>query len=164
MKNAVAIIAVLAIAGCSAVHSRAQQADENKAVVQKFIDRMNQHDAGVVDEYVDPGFVEHNPAPGTEATREGLKKMFVESFKGFPDMKASLEHIVAEGDLVAIHLLTTGTNKGPMMGMPATGKAIKIQEVHILRMAHGKVVEHWGVEDNLAMMQQLGLMPEPGKK
>jgi predicted ester cyclase len=50
------------------------------------------------------------------------------------------------------------------MGMPATNKAVKVNEMHLVRIANGKFVEHWGVEDTMTMMQQLGVMPEPGKK
>ena len=50
------------------------------------------------------------------------------------------------------------------MGMPATGKAVKYYEMHLVRFSNGKVVEHWGVEDSMTMMQQLGVVPEPGKK
>jgi predicted ester cyclase len=154
----------LAAAGCSSLHSAAKVAEDNKATATKFLDRINKGDLSVIEEVVDPAFVEHGSAPGVPPTRDGLKQLFTMYLKAFPDMKVSITHLVAEGDLVLIHHLTTGTHKGDFMGMPATGKAVKFDEMHLVRFANGKVIEHWGVEDTMTMMQQLGLMPAPGKK
>ena len=56
-----------------------------------------------------------------------------------------------------------GTHQGELMGIPATGKRISVNEIHILRIANGQAVEHWGVEDSLGMMQQLGIVEPPGQ-
>jgi predicted ester cyclase len=56
----------------------------------------------------------------------------------------------------------TGANTGEFMGSPATGKSVTIQEILICRFSGGKMVEHWGLEDSMGMMQQLGLIPEMG--
>ena len=164
MKRVLVVCAALAAAGCSSVHSSARLAEDNKAVAMKFVERVNKGDLSVVEEIFDPAYVEHEPAPGLPPTREGLKQMFSMYLKAFPDMKISVSHVVAEGDLVLIHHSTTGTNKGEFMGMPATGKTVKFNEMHLVRFANGKAVEHWGVEDSMSMMQQLGLLPAPGKK
>jgi steroid delta-isomerase-like uncharacterized protein len=164
MKIALTLLSLLAVAGCSSVHSNAKQAEDNKALVQRFVDKMNKHDLSAIDECFDASYVDHDVPPGTPPNRDGLKQMFQMFLKAFPDMQMKVQHVVAEGDLVVIHLTSMGTNKGEMMGMPATGKAIKVQEMHLARVANGKFVEHWGVEDQVTMMQQLGLMPEPGKK
>jgi steroid delta-isomerase-like uncharacterized protein len=164
MKRALVVFAALAAAGCSSVHSAAQRAEDNKATVTKFLDRVNKGDLTVIDEIFDPAFVDHEAMPGVPPGREGLKQFFAMYLKAFPDMKVSVTHLIAEGDTVLIHHLTTGTNKGDFMGMPATGKAVNFDEMHLVRLAHGKVVEHWGVEDTMTMMQQLGLVPSPGKK
>jgi hypothetical protein len=60
------------------------------------------------------------------------------------------------------HQTTTGTNQGEFMGAPATGKSIEVSEIHIVRIVNGKAVEHWGLMEDMAMMQQLGLMVAPG--
>jgi predicted ester cyclase len=154
----------LAAAGCSSIHSAAKVAEDNKAMATKFLDRINKGDLSVIEEVIDPAFVDHEPAPGIPPTRDGMKQLFTMYLKAFPDMKVSITHLVAEGDLVLIHHLTSGTHKGEFMGMPATGKSVKFDEMHLVRFANGKVIEHWGVEDTMTMMQQLGLMPAPGKK
>jgi len=164
MKRSLVVLVALAAAGCSSVHSAAQTAEDNKATAQKFLDRMNKGDLSVIDEVIDPAYVDHEAVPGVPPTREGLKQLFTMYLKAFPDMKIHIEHLVAEGDIVLIHHVTTGTNKGEFMGIPATGKSVKFGEMHLIRFAHGKAVEHWGVEDTMTMMQQLGLMPGPEKK
>ena len=164
MKRVLVVLVALAAAGCSSVHSAAKMAEDNKAAALKFVERVNKGDLTVVDELFDPSYVDHETMPGIAPTREGLKQMFGMFLKAFPDMKITVTHVVAEGDLVVIHHLSTGTNKGEFMGMPATGKTVKYNEMHLVRFANGKVVEHWGVEDSMTMMQQLGLIPEPGKK
>jgi len=164
VKRVLVVLVAFAATGCSSVHSAAKLAEENRATVMKFIERVNKADLTVVDELFDPAFVDHEAMPGVPPTRDGLKQLFGMFLRAFPDMKITVTHLVAEGDLVVIHHLSTGTNKGEFMGMPATGKTVKYNEMHLVRFANGKVVEHWGVEDSLTMMQQLGVVPEPGKK
>jgi predicted ester cyclase len=72
--------------------------------------------------------------------------------------------MIAEGDKVVVRSTLHGTQTGPMqMGpgstIPATGKAMTMTSIDIIRFAGGKMVEHWGNEDDLEMMQQLGLLP-----
>src|SRR4051812_5367400 len=164
MKRALVFIAALAAAGCSSVHSAAKMAEDNKATVQKFLEHVNKGELSVIDETFDPAFVDHEAMPGMPPTREGVKQTFAMLLKAYPDMKLNVLHLVAEGDYVVVHHQTTGTNKGEFMGMPATGKAVKFDEMHLVRFANGKMIEHWGVEDSMTMMQQLGLAPTPGKK
>lgn len=81
----------------------------------------------------------------------------------FPDFHATIEDMVAEGDKVVVRVTATGTHQGDFMGIPATGKPFKYQEIHIARIADGKMAEHWGVEDTLGMLQQLGVVQLPGQ-
>ena len=80
----------------------------------------------------------------------------------FPDGQGTTEELVAEGDRVVERCITRGTNKGPFMGAPATGKQIAIESISIYRLANGKIVEHWGQHDGIGLMMQLGMMPAPG--
>ena len=76
----------------------------------------------------------------------------------------TIEDIIAEGDRVAVRLTAHAVHKGQFMGISATGKAYTISEIHIFRIADGKVVEHWREADLLGMMHQLGVMPTPGAR
>ena len=80
----------------------------------------------------------------------------------FPDMQATIEDMIAEGDKVAVRYTGTGTHKGELMGIPATGKQIAVTGIEIIRIAGGKMVERWEAFDNLSFMQQLGVIPPMG--
>jgi predicted ester cyclase len=81
----------------------------------------------------------------------------------FPDFNATINDLIAEGDKVVIHTTWNGIQQGEFMGIPPTGKRISVGVFDILRIAGGKIVEHWGLMDRMAMMQQLGVIPTPGQ-
>ena len=134
--------------------------EENKALFRQFVDRViNERNADAVDDFIDANYIEHNAAPGQAPGVEGLKELFNMLFTGLPDFTTSIDVLVAEDDLVVGHFTTSGTHQGELMGIPATGKKVSFTETHILRIANGKAVEHWGNQDDLGMMQQLGVIP-----
>ena len=78
----------------------------------------------------------------------------------FPDLNLNVDLLMADGDVVAGRFTTTGTHKGEFMGVAPTNNRFTMTEVHIVRFAHGKAVEHWGNSDDLDMIQQLGFIPD----
>jgi len=137
--------------------------EQNKALVRKLVEEViNQGNISMIDEFLIPDFVEHEELPpGIPPGREAPKTLFTMLRSAFPDLKATIEHLIAEGDEVVLHMTWTGTQKGDFMGIPPTGKRISINVIDILGIAEGKFVEHWGVMDSMAMMQQLGVVPAP---
>ena len=128
------------------------------------LELFNAGNLSAVSEYVHPDYVEHTPLPpGMPSGLEGLKAFVTMMRSAFPDFHYTVEHVIAEGNLVAGSLLASGTNTGSFMGMPPTGKHITWTEMHFGRMVDGKLAEHWGVVDQLAMLQQLGVVPTPGQ-
>jgi steroid delta-isomerase-like uncharacterized protein len=79
--------------------------------------------------------------------------------QAFPDVVVVPEKFIAEGDLVTIYWVATGTNTGPGNGLPATGKKAELAGITIWQMVDGKIKEEWSAFDQLSMMQQLGLLP-----
>ena len=77
----------------------------------------------------------------------------------FPDLHSTLEDLVTERDLVAGRMTTTGTHQGEFVGILATNKKVIFSEMHIVCIFNGKVVDHWGISDNMSLMQQLSVMP-----
>lgn len=141
--------------------------DENKARFRQFIDELiNKKNAGAIDDFVAEDYTEHNPPPaefGVPSGREGLKIMMGMFFTAFPDLDVHIDELIAEGDTVVGRMTTSGTHKGDFMGIPATGKKATFTEMHMIRLANGKMVDHWGNSDDLGMMQQLGVIPsQPG--
>ena len=133
-----------------------------EAMVSVFGEAVQTGNLDLIDEYVAEDYVEHNPAPDQGPGLSGLKEMFGGFATGFPDLKTESQDIIIEGDKIVSRDTTTGTNTGEFMGMPATGKSVDFEEIHIGRVENGKMVEHWGLIDVAAMMTQLGMMPEPG--
>jgi len=133
--------------------------EQNKAVFRRIVEEVfNQGRLETADE-LGTGYIEHSPAPGQGPGIEGFKDM-VRLFRGaFPDLRVTIEDLIAEGDRVAGRMTTTGTHRGQFLGLAPTGKRFSIAEIHILRFANGKVAEHWGVTDDLGMLQQLGVVP-----
>jgi len=136
---------------------------KNIALSRDYVEKVfNQGDTAFVRAVTDPAFVEHNPYPGQEPGVDGIVKMLVEWRASFPDMKVTIDDIIAHDDLVCIRTTMVGTNTGPMMGQPATNKTIKVEGIDIVRIKEGKQTEHWGQFDVMGMMTQLGLMPPMG--
>ena len=104
--------------------------------------------------------VEHEELPGLAPTKDGILAFFRMQLAAFPDMRMDVQDVVASGDKVVARVRYAGTNRGEFMGAPATGKTIDVQLIDIFRFGDdGLVREHWGVMDQMTMMQQLGLAP-----
>jgi len=76
----------------------------------------------------------------------------------FPDVRVAIEDLIAEGDKVVARLHISATNTGPFAGQPPTGKKIQFTSFRIYRIAGGKIVETWAMQDRLGLMEQLGLV------
>ena len=106
-------------------------------------------------------FVEHEETPGLAPTKDGVLEFFRMYRAAFPDLRMDPEDVLASGGKVVARVRATGTHQGEFMGMPPTGKSIDVQLIDILRFDDdGLAREHWGVVDLMAMMQQLGVVPE----
>jgi steroid delta-isomerase-like uncharacterized protein len=106
-------------------------------------------------------FVEHEEMPGLVPTKEGVIGLFRMYTAAFPDLKMAVEDVLPSGDKVVARVRVTGTHQGEFIGMPATGKTVDVQLIDIIRFGEdGLAHEHWGVVDTMAMMQQLGAVPD----
>ena len=79
----------------------------------------------------------------------------------FPDVSFTVEDMIAEGDKVVDRMTWQATHQGPFMGIPPTGNRLTVTEIHINRIAEGRIVERWAQPDLLGLMQQLGAVPAP---
>jgi steroid delta-isomerase-like uncharacterized protein len=135
-------------------------AEENKAIARRYIEEVwGKGDVAAERELLAPNFVDRHPVPGFPDNREGHHQTLVMFRNAFPDLRMSLEFLVAEGDKVVDHWTARATHQGDLMGMPATGKQITITGSDVLRIENGKIAEIWHEEDMLGMMQQLGAVP-----
>jgi steroid delta-isomerase-like uncharacterized protein len=127
----------------------------NKAKVRQAYDAMNAGDWDKFATLISDDFVDHNPDPGQKPGAKGAIESLSHFRAAFPDLKFTIQHIVTEGDMAAVHFKLTGTNKSEFMGKPATGKTFTIEGYDLLHIVKGKAVERWGVSDNASMIMQL---------
>jgi predicted ester cyclase len=135
--------------------------DENVDRLERLLlEGFGRGDMSVVDEVVAEDLIEHQQ--GLPHGREGLKEVIRTLRRSFPDLRYEVVQMVADGDKVWGHFRSQGTNEGPFMGEPPTGKAMQIDVIDIARFEDAKMVEHWGVPDRLGVLLQLGLLPPTG--
>jgi predicted ester cyclase len=141
-------------------------AEENKALIRRYYEEIDaaakdERDASVLDEFIAPNFLNHDPSPGFSPDLEGLKQAYNHFLAANPDGYHVVEDMIAEGDKVMTRLSAYGTQTGELFGIPPTGKQVSMTAIAIHRVANGKIVEHWSELDNLGMMQQLGVVSSP---
>ncbi|MEQ1743906.1 MAG: ester cyclase [Saprospiraceae bacterium] len=161
MKNTTFFALTLFLSLFTIGSGSAQTLAQNKETTKKILAAVDAGDLMAFAKYVNPAVVEHTPFPPDMPAGSDFEKskMLIAAFHAaFPDAKTTIVNMVAEGDMVIVQSVWTGTNTGSFMGGPATGKPVKIDQVDIIRYDNtGKGVEHWAVQDQLGMMQQLGM-------
>jgi len=140
--------------------------EKNKAIVRASVEKFwNTGDLAVADEFYATNWVEHHPGVlGEVRGLEGLKKWAKAEFVGFPDMRVTIEDLVAEGDKVVKRWRTRETHTGEYYGVPPTGKEVTNMGTTIYRIADGKLAEGWWSYDSLGKWEQLGFKLAPAKK
>jgi steroid delta-isomerase-like uncharacterized protein len=134
--------------------------EANKAVIRRFYEEFNkQNPAGVV-ELCAPDYVRHGTGVLPDMDLAGMKQVMIAIWAAFPDLHDTLEDLIAEGDKVVARTTISGAHRGDFMGIPPTGKRVSFTGIRIDRIKDGKVVESWGNEDDLGLMQQLGAVPQ----
>ena len=143
--------------------------DANKELVRRHFEEIfNRQNLDASDETVAEDYLEHALAPfgeeepgrvnGPQAMRVSARWLLDQ----FPDLHMTIEDIVAEGDTVAVRIVSEGTNLGSVNGVvPPTGKRFRASQSHWFRVRGGKLVEHWATREDLPVMVQLGLVQPP---
>ena len=132
---------------------------EHAATARRLYELLSAGDVDGFGELLADDFIEHEAIPGLAPSKDGVKKFFRMQIAAFPDLRLAVEDVIADGAKVVARVRYTGTQQGEFQGMPATGKAVDIQLIDIFAFADdGRVREHWGVIDLMAMMQQLGVV------
>ncbi len=133
---------------------------DHAATMRNTYERINAGDIAGFGDLVADDFVEHQGGPGFPATKEGTLEFFRALRAAFPDMRMTVEDLIAGGDKTVARVKVTGTHKGEFMGIAAAGARVDMQLIDIMRFdGAGLVCEHWGVADMLSLMQQLGVVP-----
>jgi steroid delta-isomerase-like uncharacterized protein len=158
-KTFAAVVLMILSVGCQPDH--ANDLEANKNLVRRFIEISNATEWDRLNEIVVPDFQRHSTATAGPPVRSleafvALQESFLATF---PDQRVRLDNIIAEGDYVAIRAAYLGTQSGPMGDLPATGKSVDGPFIAFFRIDSGKIAELWVEWDNVAMLNQLGLLP-----
>lgn len=136
--------------------------EENKALTRRIVEEVwNRGNLDFVDESFAPDYQDHNPRPGQEPGIEGYKGGVSMMRSAFPDLSLDIEDIVAERDRIALRYTLQGTHDGDFMGVPASGRRVSSDGMVFARFQDGRVVERWGIQDMLTLLQQIGAFPAP---
>jgi steroid delta-isomerase-like uncharacterized protein len=130
--------------------------EQLKDVYRRIIDAVSRGDADGLDELMAPDFVDHNPIPNQAPGREGFKEWMAMARAAFPDIRGTVEDLVAEGDRIAARTTWRGTHLGEFLGVGPTNKRVSLSAFHLVRFSQDRAVEWWGTADLLGALQQLG--------
>jgi steroid delta-isomerase-like uncharacterized protein len=137
----------------------------NKETIERFCAAMNSGNAeliaSTIDELVAPDALISTPLPVKASGPQILKDGFAILHRAYPDLRITVEDMIAEQDKVVARNTVTGNHQGEYMGIAPTGNTVTYKEIFIARFADGQIVETWGVVDVLAQLRQLGAMPQP---
>ncbi len=132
----------------------------NKAVVTRLYDEViNQENMAVIDDIFAPDVTIHDPFMGTAQGMEAFQQLLGLFNAAFPGHRVTVHSIIAEGDMVAVLHTHYGVHGGEFMGLPPTGKHVKVGGVEWIRLTDGRIAEFWRHDDDAGILQQLGLMP-----
>lgn len=139
-------------------------AKDNMEMVRRLMTEVfSSGDLDALDDLVSPEFVEHQN--GAEGRGPGAVRDVVRGLRAsFPDLRLHIEDAVADGDKVWVRVRGRGTDTGGVAGRPPTGRTVDVDVIDVVRFEDGKMVEHWGVADRLGMLQQVGVVPAPGRR
>ena len=131
-----------------------------KEIVRRFVDEYQTGGSETAfAEFLDANVIDHNLPPGVAPGAQGVHQQFDGFRAAFPDFQATILDQIAEDDRVVTRKVFTGTHLGPLQGIEPTGRKVEIHVIDIVRVANGKIVEHWNCVDRLGLLAQLGALP-----
>jgi predicted ester cyclase len=137
-------------------------AEDNKAIVREFVDALfTRGDLGAVDRILSDDFINHDPPFGAPAGPEGMRAAAMIFRSACTDWHSDYPFLVSEGNLVVEPFTASGTHTGELMGIVGKGQQLTLAGINIFRVGNGQIVERWGRLDELGLLRQLGLVPQP---
>jgi predicted ester cyclase len=151
-------ITMTTAAAVSAAHNQSidPTLEQNKAAARRVLEEIfPANDTAALRDVLDEDVVNHEAPPGTPRGIGSVAMFMGMLAKAFSDQHWTIQQVIAEGDLVAIHCVHTGRHTGAFFGVPPTGRSFAYEQIHLIKMRNGKGVEQWGVRDDATLMRQL---------
>jgi predicted ester cyclase len=133
---------------------------DHRDLAEAFLNMLNRHDPDAVDHFVAVAYINHNQFVGDG--REANRAFWADFFAAFPDLTATMDDLVMAGDKVVGRFTYRGTHRGPLFGIPPTGRPVEMASIDIWRVAGSEFAEHWDELNLLEVFQQLGVIPPLG--
>jgi len=130
--------------------------EELKETYRRIIDAISRGDADGFDELIAPDIVDHNPIPDQAPGSDGMRQWMTAVRTAMPDLRGTVEDVIAEGDRVAARVTWEGTHRGEFLGVPPTGEALSFSAFHYVRFSDAGAAEWWGGADLLRALEQMG--------
>ena len=135
---------------------------ENEMVVNAFMaDVLNAHHGADAAKYLTPDMAWHGGTVGTVAGRDNVTGLMTTVVTSIPDLHAATQDIFGQGDEVVVRLIVSGTQTGPLLGIPATGRHVQWDATDLYRLRDGKIAEEWAAEDFTAFLNDTGTYKAP---
>lgn len=138
--------------------------ERNKQIIRTLADDVIHHgNLDRVAELFAPNYAPHDPSnPSRRGGVEGAREFIAMFHAGLSDIRYSIAGLTAEDDRVVYRWTLQGIHTGVLMGIPPSGRVIRVMGMDMFRLANGKIVESWASADTLGMLQQLGALPPFG--
>ncbi len=134
----------------------------NKSIALRLFEQViNQEKKAVIDEIFAADVMVHDPFSGTHQGVDAFKGLLGMFDTAFPHHRVQVEGAFAERDHVAVLHTHVAAHNGSFMGLPPTGKSVRVNGVELFRLAGGKIVEFWRKDDDVSLLIQLGILPAP---
>ncbi|MEY9841995.1 ester cyclase [Streptacidiphilus sp. EB103A] len=134
----------------------------NEAVVEAFMrDVLDGHHGDHAPKYLTADMKWHGGTVGTVAGRDNVTGLMTAVVTSLPDLHASVQDIFGQGDEVVVRLVVTGTQTGPLLGIPASGRAVRWDATDLYRLHNGRISEEWAAEDFTAFLADTGTYKAP---
>jgi predicted ester cyclase len=135
---------------------------ENKATVMRIYDDvLNREDKDVIEIIFTNNCIIHDPFTGITHGPESFRQLLGIFDTAFPGHRVEVAKVVAEGDFVSVLHTHFATHTGIFLGMPGTGKQVKVEGLELYRMQNGRIAEFWRKDEDVSLLMQLGMMPAP---
>lgn len=149
----------LPVAAQPADRCPATNLDAKKAIARGWHESLNQRNLDALDSVLASDIAHHSATFADTVGPAGVKRILAAALTGFPDVRFTVEDVIAEGDLVAVRFQAEGTHLGEFQGYPPTGQPVVWTGINIFRIECGRIVESWSEVDGVGRLEQIGVLP-----